>query len=83
MPKFLVKVEAEYEIEASDEEHAEELFFGDIVNDTQSDPASFISEHLSVQPIRLCERTGCKARNYKNSAWCFKHGKELAEQQGL
>lgn len=51
MPKFKITISSEHEIEAIDEEQAEGLFFSDIIYDTQSDPASFIAEHLTITKV--------------------------------
>ena len=42
-------INVEEEIEAVDEQHARELFFNNTIYDTQSDPASFIDNHLKIK----------------------------------
>ncbi len=46
--KFRIKLNGEWVLDAVDEEDAKIVFFENIVYDTQSDPASFLEEHLKV-----------------------------------
>lgn len=47
--KFLVRVNAEHEIMATDEEDAIQKFWETIINDTQMNAETFISDNLTVE----------------------------------
>lgn len=51
MPRFLIKVEAECEIEADNEDEAMEKFWMEEINDTQMDAATYIEENLTINEI--------------------------------
>ena len=76
MPKFRIKIDVEYIVDAFDEKHAEELFFDKNISE-------FINDNLLIEEAPLCESKGCKEINHRGSAWCLKHLNERRRQEEL